>query len=104
MERGALCTPPLASGALPGVTRGAIFDLCKRRKIRVREMNARAAALRESDGAFLSMSSMGIVEIESVDGARLRLSPLVEELWRGYRELLTEETRGNPKRPALARV
>src|SRR5665213_711952 len=27
---GAVCTPPLAAGALPGVTRGAVFDLCAR--------------------------------------------------------------------------
>jgi branched-subunit amino acid aminotransferase/4-amino-4-deoxychorismate lyase len=92
VENGSLRTPPLAGGALPGVTRGAVFDLCRRKKIRVKEINARPAALRSAQGAFLSMSSWGIVEIESLDGKRLRQSSLVEELCRDYRQLLLEES------------
>jgi aminodeoxychorismate lyase len=89
VTREGVSTPPLASGALPGVTRGAVFDLCQKRKIRVKEIDARPGAIKAARGAFLSMSSMGIVEIESLDGKRLKTSPVVEELWRGYRELLT---------------
>ncbi|HWD20719.1 MAG TPA: aminotransferase class IV [Verrucomicrobiae bacterium] len=89
-----LCTPPLAAGPLPGVTRAAVFDLCRQKKIRVKEINARPSAVPASDGAFLSMSSWGIVEIEKFDGARVRRSPLVAELWRDYRALLSESCQG----------
>ena len=92
VQRDTLCTPPLATGALPGVTRAAVFDLCRQRGIPVKQSNARTSALRSSDGAFLSMSSAGIVEIASLDGVKLPRSPLVKELWRDYRKLLTEES------------
>jgi len=88
IKGGVLFTPPLAAGALPGVTRGAVFDLCRERRIPVKQINARPAALRAADGAFLSLTSAGIVEIEAVDGRRLRASSLTAEIWRGYRDLL----------------
>jgi aminodeoxychorismate lyase len=90
MQCDTLCTPPLTAGALPGVTRDAVFDLCRQRRIPVKQINARPAVLRSSQGAFLSMSSAGIVEIESLDGSALPRSPIVKELWRDYRKLLTE--------------
>jgi len=81
-------TTPLPSGALPGVTRGAIFDLCVDLNVKFRERKARPAALHQADGAFLTMTSMGVVEIASLDRRPLRRSPLVTKIWAGYRELL----------------
>ncbi len=88
IKRGAVFTPPLAAGALAGVTRGAVFDICRARRLPVKEVNARPAALRAAEGVFLSLSSAGIVEIESLDGAPLGSSPVTAEIWRGYRALL----------------
>lgn len=90
LEGDAVCTTPLPSGALPGVTRRAILDLCVKRKIKRREKNAKPAALHKSQGAFLTMTSMGVVEIESLDGRRLRRSPLVKKLSSAYQAMLSE--------------
>jgi aminodeoxychorismate lyase len=88
VETDAVCTTPLPSGALPGVTRRAILELCVKRNIAWRERNIKPAALLKAQGAFLTMTSMGVVEIESLDNRHLPRSPLVKKLWRDYQTLL----------------
>jgi branched-chain amino acid aminotransferase len=88
IKGGAVFTPALPDGALPGVTRAAMFELCVKMNLKCKEKKARLPELRQADGAFLTMTSMGIVEIESVDGRKIRRSPLVGKLWAGYWDLL----------------
>ena len=83
-----ICTTPLASGALPGITRGVIMELCVKRNIFCREKNAKPADLRRAEGVFLTNTSMGVIEVESLDNHKLRRSPLMQKLWAAYRELL----------------
>jgi len=83
-----VCTTPLASGALPGVTRAAIHELCVKMKIPYREKSAKPADLLKAQGAFLTNTSMGVVEVESLDGHKLPRSPSVKKLWAAYRALL----------------
>ncbi|HEY3860247.1 MAG TPA: aminotransferase class IV [Verrucomicrobiae bacterium] len=85
---GGVFTTPLASGALPGVTRAALHEICVKMNISCRAKNERPAALRDAQGIFLTNTSMGVVEVESLDGRKLRRSPLVKKLWAAYRELL----------------
>jgi len=93
VEKNALCTTPLPSGALPGVSRRAILELCVKTNIPWREKKARPAALHQSLGAFLTMTSMGVVEIQSLDNRPLRCSPLVKELWGAYQAMLLNPPR-----------
>jgi len=88
IKGGVVYTPPLPDGALPGVTRAVVLELCVKMKIKWISRPARPAELRQADGAFLTMTSMGVVEIASLDGRKLGHSPLVNKLWAGYRELL----------------
>jgi branched-chain amino acid aminotransferase len=81
-------TPPLPDGALPGVTRALVLALCLKLKCKSKEKKAWPRKLQQADGAFLTMTSMGIVEIESLDGHKIRRSPLVGKLWSAYRDLL----------------
>jgi aminodeoxychorismate lyase len=81
-------TPPLRAGALPGVTRAAVLELCVKMNIKFKERNAKPRELLQADGAFLTMTSMGLVEIESLDGQPLKRSPLAGKLWTEYRNLL----------------
>jgi len=83
-----VCTSPLSSGALPGVTRAAILELCVKKNIRCRETNARPADLHRAQGLFLTNTSMGVIEVQSLDGHKRRSSPLVRQLWAAYRSLL----------------
>jgi branched-subunit amino acid aminotransferase/4-amino-4-deoxychorismate lyase len=83
-----LYTPPLPDGALPGVTRAVVRQLCVKMKIKHREKRALPSELRKADGAFLTMTSWGVVEIESLDGRTLRRSPLTQRIWSAYRNAL----------------
>jgi len=83
-----VCTSPLSSGALPGVTRAAILELCVKKNIRCRETNARPADLHRAQGLFLTNTSMGVIEVQSLDGHKRRSSSLVRQLWAAYRSLL----------------
>jgi branched-chain amino acid aminotransferase len=90
IKSGGVCTPPLPAGPLPGVTRGLVLDLCVKMRIKCKERKARPHELRQADGAFLTMTSMGIVEIESLDGRKMKQSPLVKTLWTEYANLLSQ--------------
>jgi aminodeoxychorismate lyase len=91
IKNNVVCTPALPDSALPGVTRALVLDLCVKMNIKCRQKKARLPELRQSDGAFLTMSSLGIVEIASLDGLNLKRSPLVQKLWVAYRALLQSD-------------
>jgi branched-chain amino acid aminotransferase len=87
-----ICTPPLATGILPGVTRATVLEICRALKLQTKEIAPRARDLFSADGAFLSMSSWGIVEVGELDGRKLRRSPLVKKLRDSYEKILRDET------------
>jgi branched-subunit amino acid aminotransferase/4-amino-4-deoxychorismate lyase len=87
IREGTVCTPPLASGILAGVTRLVVIEICGKLGLTVRETGITPAALKEVEGVFLSLSSWGVVEIGEVDGWKLRRSVLVEGIRAGYEEL-----------------
>jgi len=91
IDRDTLCTPPLSSGALPGVTRAAVLELCRAKGLPVREAAPRAGQLRRAQGAFLTLSSRGIVEISWLDGHSLPRSPWTLRLWEDYHQMLRSE-------------
>jgi len=92
IENGRISTPPLESGALPGVTRGVLFELARALRLPLLERDVTPEGLRASDGVFLSLSSFGILECTAVDGHALARSDHVEKLRRAYEELVERET------------
>ncbi len=93
IRKGTVCTPPLASGVLPGVTRLVVLEICKELKISTDEIAPRPKELLHAQGVFLSMSSFGIVEAASLDGHPLQTSSLVKKIHRRYQEIVENETR-----------
>lgn len=83
-----LYTPPLPEGPLPGVTRGAVIELCVKRNFVCKEQKGRPQDLIQSDGAFLTMTSWGVVELESLNGKKLRRSPLTAKIREAYCEMI----------------
>ena len=89
IEGGSLNTPPLSSGALPGVTRADVLAWCRSQGVEAHETAADLARLRRADGCFLTSSSWGVVEVVAVDGCAFPLSTLasrvraaLQESWR----------------------
>ena len=79
-----VCTPPLNSGILAGVTRLVVLEICRALGLTLREASITPAALRQVQGAFLSLSSWGIIEIVSLDDYPLARSPLADKIRNAY--------------------
>ena len=79
-----VCTPPLATGALEGISRGLVLEICGGLKIPVELRKSAPSVLASSDGVFLSSSGLGLVEVVSVDGKPVSSSQLVERLAESY--------------------
>jgi len=88
----AVCTPPLAAGVLPGVTRGVVVELCHSMGMTVRETSPHPPDLIGAQGLFLSLSTIGLAEGVSLDGRPLARSAAVTELNQAYWNLVREET------------
>jgi aminodeoxychorismate lyase len=84
IQLGTVCTPPLASGVLSGVTRLVVLELCGALGLKVREGNITRQELLKTDGLFLSLSSFGIVQGLTLDKQPLRRSTLTERLHAAY--------------------
>jgi branched-chain amino acid aminotransferase len=84
LEGNTVCTPPVAGGILPGVTRDVVPELCAKLKLQFREADTRPEELAQSDGVFLSLSTHGIVELVDLDGSPLRSSPMTTLLSQAY--------------------
>jgi aminodeoxychorismate lyase len=92
IQQGAVCTPPLPSGILPGVTRAVILELCQSLGLRSRESRMTPRQIFKADGVFLSLSSLGVVETIALDGRRIPRSPVTTRIRLAYLELLRCET------------
>jgi len=92
IRNGTVCTPPLASGVLPGITRTVVLEICRKLKIPTKEISPRPKELFSAQGVFLSMSSWGIVEAVKLDGRKLKRAACAAEIQRGYEKILHDET------------
>ncbi len=90
IQHSTVLTPPLASGILAGVTRALVVELCEQLRIPVREATVTPKDLLRAQGVFLSLSSIGIAEAESLDGIQLGRSPVTANLRTAYLDLLNQ--------------
>ncbi|HEY9175995.1 MAG TPA: aminotransferase class IV [Verrucomicrobiae bacterium] len=93
IEGDTVCTPPVGSGILPGVTRGLVLELCRALGVATREASPGPAELLRAASVFLSLSGWGLVAASELDGQVLAQSPLVRQLQHAYARLVEEETR-----------
>jgi branched-subunit amino acid aminotransferase/4-amino-4-deoxychorismate lyase len=91
IKNGAVCTPPLPSGILPGVTRAVVVELCGKLGLDVREENTGPEELRGMDGIFLSLSSSGIAEVAFLNGKAQKRSSVAKKLSEAYWNAVTSE-------------
>jgi aminodeoxychorismate lyase len=91
IQHNRVCTPPLVSGILPGVTRAVTAELCKHLGLQFKEPNILPEDLPHAEGVFLTLSSFGVVEAGTLNGRALPRSPLVATLRDAYHELINAE-------------
>lgn len=80
VEGGELRTPSLAAGALPGVTRANVLAWAHTHVVPVHETTVRPERLRYAEGCFLTLSSLGVVEVVALDGQAIPVSPLTHRI------------------------
>ena len=91
IEGETLCTPPRASGILPGVTRGVVLEICEQLGIPAREASISVEKLKRVDGIFLSLSSFGVVEAASLDGSIVKVATISKQIGERYAELVARD-------------
>ena len=80
IEGDTLHTPPLSSGALPGVTRADVLAWSQSQGISAHETTADLARLLRADGCFLTSSASGVVEVIGLEGKAFSTSPMTPRI------------------------
>jgi branched-chain amino acid aminotransferase len=68
---GEILTPPVADGALDGITRQVIFDLCDRLGLTVRERSITRYDIYTADECFLTGSAAEVIAVRSLDDRQI---------------------------------
>ncbi len=68
VREGVVQTPPITAGILEGVTRGAVIELCAKRKLPFREMDLTRNDLYVADECFLTGTAAEVIPVTQIDG------------------------------------
>ena len=90
--RDTVYTTPTGRGALPGITRAVVLELCQALNLPTNKRVIKPESLRKSDGLFLSLSSLGIVPVSAIDEESMPTSPIVDKILTTYYEVVQRET------------
>jgi branched-chain amino acid aminotransferase len=89
VKGGAVLTPPLRAGILPGVTRELVLEIGRGLGIPAREETLRVADLLAADEAFITSTLKEAVPVRTIDGKTVgqgRPGPVTLRLLAAYRE------------------
>lgn len=89
VTRGRVCTVPAGRGALPGITRAVVLEICQTLRLPTDQCIIKPEALRKAEGIFITQSVFGIVPITTLDGEPVTPSPLVDQIRHAYCDMLT---------------
>ena len=90
VSRDRVCTVPAGYGVLSGITRAVVLEICRTLGLPTSECIIKPGALRNLKGLFITQSVFGIVPVAALDGKPVAPSPVVDQLWRAYCELLAQ--------------
>jgi aminodeoxychorismate lyase len=85
-----ICTTPTGRGVLPGITRAVVLEICQTLGLLTNKRVIKPEALKNSEGIFITQSAFGIVLVVAFDGEPVAPSPLVDQIFNAYRELLAK--------------
>lgn len=89
VKNGKICTPPLSSGCLEGVTRGILSEIAPEAGVSVVEQTLHPADLYEADEVFLSSTNRNLLGVGEIAGRRMATAPgpltrQLDELFEAY--------------------
>ena len=80
-------TAPIAAGALPGITRGIIQEICSAAGVAYFESHMTLDDLKKSNAVFLTSSTLAITPVGAIDSERFEIPNLVRKLAADYTRL-----------------
>ena len=89
VAKGALVTPPLNDGILPGVTRELVLERAAELGIEARQQSIRVPDLLAAEEAFITSTLKEVMPIASVDGSPIghgKPGPVTRKLLEAYRK------------------
>ena len=92
VEDGALRTPPISDGVLPGITRRLVIELAAALGRTVREESVVPGRLQQAKAMFVTSTATGVIAVGQVDGTALGTHPLVGQLLDAYEAELEKHT------------
>ena len=92
VEDGALHTPPISDGVLPGITRRLMIGLAPALDRSVREQSITPGRLQQAKAVFVTSTATGVIAVGQVDGTALGTHPLVGQLLDAYEAELEKHT------------
>jgi branched-chain amino acid aminotransferase len=90
VDEGKICTVPTDCGALPGITRAVVQEICRTLGLPTSQRVIKPKVLRNSEGIFITQSALGIVLVTTLDEEPVASSPLLDPLLRAYHEMLAK--------------
>jgi branched-chain amino acid aminotransferase len=84
VSRGAVATPRLVAGVLPGIVRARVLSLCAAEQISATERELSVTDLNEADEVFVTSSLRGVVSVTRIDNAPRASGPITATLTRSY--------------------
>lgn len=90
LKGGQLLTPPLAAGALYGITRGVAIELAKSLGVEVTEPNLTRYDLYNADEVFITGTAAEVVPVVKIDGRQIgtgKPGKLTKKLIKAYQDL-----------------
>lgn len=97
--RDSVYTTPTGRGALPGITRALVLEICQVIGLPTNKKVIKPESLRNAEGMFLTLSSLGIVVANSLDGEPVAHSSLTDKICQAYHDMVRRET-GSATAPA----
>ena len=89
VKDGALLTPNLESGCLPGVTRELVLELARGMKIPVFQESLSLTDLKQADECFLTSATRGPVPVSSFEGRSFEVGPVTARLAQAWEHSLS---------------
>jgi len=97
-----VCTPPLSSGCLPGVTRALLLSEIKVSGYTTVERPLMPADLEKADQVMISSTTRDLLVVESIEGLNIRneghAAAVLEEALAAYRARYIQERAATPAR------
>jgi len=96
VRNGALLTPALQSGCLPGVARSVILELADAHGIEAREATLGVEDLEQADECFLTSATHGVMAVSRLGEREYPNTPVSHQLCRCWEDSIRPDGRSRP--------